>query len=226
MKSSETEPELKEQGMIATCTNCQARYQLEDAKVPKRIVKVRCPACSGVFSLDGSQVAALVEPEAPASVFGDTPKTETPAACQIEDNQGMLTSGFQDLPESPIVDSPVAPTVSEPASVLDEALEPADSAPATGLATLDEPAPATGKGRRRRCKEEMLARALVSDILVYNRETRDAGIAEGNLLESLGGEIKKSWELYKEKVTPEVANSTTYFREALNEILADGDQVF
>ena len=52
------------------------------------------------------------------------------------------------------------------------------------------------------------------------------GLAEGNLLEAVGGEIIKSWELYKEKVTPEVANSTTYFREALNEILADGESIF
>lgn len=72
----------------------------------------------------------------------------------------------------------------------------------------------------------MLARALVSDILVYNRELRDKAMADGNLLEVLGGEIKKSWELYKEKVTPEVANSTNHFRDALNEILADGNKVF
>ena len=45
-------------------------------------------------------------------------------------------------------------------------------------------------------------------------------------LEALGAEIKKSWELYKEKVTPEVANSNNHFRDALNEILAEGDKVF
>ena len=51
-------------------------------------------------------------------------------------------------------------------------------------------------------------------------------LAEGNLHEALGAEIKKCWELYKEKVTPEVANNTNYFREALNEILAEGADVF
>ena len=50
------------------------------------------------------------------------------------------------------------------------------------------------------------------------REARKAG--------ALGQEIKKSWELYKEKVTPEVANSTNHFRDALNEILADGENIF
>jgi hypothetical protein len=72
----------------------------------------------------------------------------------------------------------------------------------------------------------MLARALVSDILVYNREARDKALRDGNLLEVLGPEIKKSWELYKERVTPEVANSTTHFRDALNEILAGGKKIF
>jgi len=85
--------------------------------------------------------------------------------------------------------------------------------------------PATPR-RRVRDKTAMLARALVSDILVYNRETRDQALQAGNLLEALGPEIKKSWELYKEKVTPEVANSTTHFRDALNEILAEGQKVF
>jgi len=42
----------------------------------------------------------------------------------------------------------------------------------------------------------------------------------------LGGEIKKSWELYKQKVGPDLANSTEYFKEALNEILADGQKLF
>ena len=44
---------------------------------------------------------------------------------------------------------------------------------------------------------------------------------------TMGGyEIKKSWEVYKERVTPELANSTPYFRDALNEMLAEGKKVF
>lgn len=181
--------------MITTCTECQARYQLDDEKIPPRVIKVRCPACSGVFSLDGTQ-ARREEPQ--------------------------ITTGFE----------PVAPTAAAPAP---SAPPPAPAAPAAAVekpapsvAVMDAPAPqaAPRGGRRRRSKEEMLARALVSDIKVYNRELYDSAKAEGNLLEALGAEIKKSWELYKEKVTPEVANSTEHFRNALNEILADGEKVF
>jgi predicted Zn finger-like uncharacterized protein len=83
----------------------------------------------------------------------------------------------------------------------------------------DTASPADQKARR-------LARALVSDILVYNREKRDTALANGTLVRALGQEIKKSWELYKERVTPEVATSTNYFKEALNDILSEGQQIF
>ena len=33
-------------------------------------------------------------------------------------------------------------------------------------------------------------------------------------------------KIVEEKVTPEVANSTSHFRDALNEILAEGQKVF
>ena len=71
-----------------------------------------------------------------------------------------------------------------------------------------------------------LARVLVSDILVYNQEARDRALREGRLVSALGGEINKAWELYKSKVGPEVASSTTYFKDALNEILAEGEKIF
>ncbi len=227
--------------MIATCTSCQARYQLDDAKVPQRIIKVRCPACNGVFSLDGS----LREP-GPESEVMNPPKVGNAVMEAVnippvsEENSGFGDTAFEQNPISEVnapslPEQPAQPALAPekaPTHSLDSgpqtvaSAQAADELAEASVATLDEPSLGTGKSRRRRCKEEMLARALVSDILVYNRETRDAGLAEGNLLESLGGEIKKSWELYKEKVTPEVANSTTYFREALNEILADGEQVF
>ncbi|NIM19587.1 MAG: hypothetical protein GTO51_04305 [Candidatus Latescibacteria bacterium] len=90
------------------------------------------------------------------------------------------------------------------------------------------PAPKAKKSKSRTKEEraKRLARVLVSDILCYNREKRDQALIDGNLMSVLGEEIKKSWELYKEKVGPEVASSTNFFKEALNEILADGQKVF
>jgi predicted Zn finger-like uncharacterized protein len=195
--------------MITTCTDCQARYQLDETKVPKRKIRVRCPACQGVFGLDGTQTGAAVVDPMPAAAPAPEPVAEAPAQDDM-----VVTSGFESPAAAPPAPEPAAPAASQ-----------SDQAQSS-VAVLDQVSESTGSTRRRRSKEEMLARALVSDILVYNRELRDKALAEGNLLEALGAEIKKSWELYKEKVTPEVANSTNHFRDALNEILAEGDKVF
>jgi len=111
------------------------------------------------------------------------------------------------------------------------AVPPMEKAPAVAVepAAPVEDRPQTQKRRTAHGKEDRakrLARVLVSDILIYNREKRDESLADGTLMTVLGEEIKKSWELYKEKVGPEVANSNNYFKEALNEILADGQEVF
>jgi hypothetical protein len=80
--------------------------------------------------------------------------------------------------------------------------------------------------RKKKERSKRLARVFVSDILVYNKDKRDKGLAGGDLMTILGPEIKKAWEAYKEKIGPNVVESTDYFREALNEILADGQKVF
>lgn len=99
--------------------------------------------------------------------------------------------------------------------------------PEVATATMtEEPAPAQPAAVPQDQKAKRLARALVSDILVYNRDKRDKALAEGTLVQALGQEIKKSWELYKERVTPEVATESNYFKDALNDILAEGQKIF
>ncbi len=115
--------------------------------------------------------------------------------------------------------APVAPVMPE---------EPRAEAATQAAPPAPAPRPArhgrAGRGPQDRAKR--LARVLVSDILYYNRDRRDQALQDGTLMTELGEEIKKSWELYKEKVGLETAQSTNYFKEALNEILADGQQVF
>ena len=75
-------------------------------------------------------------------------------------------------------------------------------------------------------KARRLARALISDMIVYQPEKRQQALDRGDLKEVFEEEIKKSWEEYVGQVGEEVANSTPYFTEALNEILAGGQPVF
>jgi hypothetical protein len=51
-------------------------------------------------------------------------------------------------------------------------------------------------------------------------------LREGRLKELFQEELRKSWQEYVEQVGIEVAKSTPYFRDALNEILAKGKKVF
>lgn len=75
-------------------------------------------------------------------------------------------------------------------------------------------------------KARRLARALISDMVVYHPAKRQEGLRDGTLKQLFDEEIKKSWEEYADQVGKDVADSTPYFREALNEILADGKQLF
>ncbi len=75
-------------------------------------------------------------------------------------------------------------------------------------------------------KARRLARALVSDMIVYQPDKRQQALKAGNLRDAFDEEIKKSWEQYVEQVGEELANSTAYFTDALNEILAGGETMF
>ena len=63
-------------------------------------------------------------------------------------------------------------------------------------------------------------------MVVYHPGKRQEGLRDGNLKELFEEEIKKSWEEYADQVGREVAESTPYFREALDEILAGGRPIF
>ena len=75
-------------------------------------------------------------------------------------------------------------------------------------------------------KARRLARALISDMVVYHPAKRREGLRDGTLKALFEDEIKKSWEEYTDQVGKDVAESTTHFKDALNEILADGRQIF
>ncbi len=123
---------------------------------------------------------------------------------------------------TPVVARPVAPP---PAA-------PAPSAAATTGPTQAVPAKPSGRpvnpflSQDPAQKARRLARALISDLVVYYPDRRKDGLAQGTLKTLFQEEIQKSWEEYSEQVGKELAESTNYFNEALNEILAGGQKVF
>jgi hypothetical protein len=77
-----------------------------------------------------------------------------------------------------------------------------------------------------RQKARRLARALISDMLVYHPEKRQQGIRDGTLPQLFRDEIEKSWLEYVEQVGKDMADTTPFWTDALNEILAGGKKLF
>ena len=75
-------------------------------------------------------------------------------------------------------------------------------------------------------KARRLARALVSDLVVYHPDKRQEGLQNGTLKELFADEIQKSWEEYGDQIGPDVADAASYFNDALNDILSDGQKIF
>ena len=172
---------------------------------------IQCQSCTAKYLLPESKVPPQpIKVQCPKckAIFKLSPATEKIAA-------GAQTA-------QPIKATP--PGSGAPAGAAPH-IEPAAEAPGSDAAPKKSPARRLRGGTKEQ-RAKRLARVLVSDILCYNQEKRDQALVDGNLMTVLGEEIKKSWELYKEKVGPEVASSTNYFKEALNEILADGQKVF
>lgn len=119
-------------------------------------------------------------------------------------------------PVRPVAQAPLAPPQAAPRAA--PAPTPAAPPPRKPVNPFLASDPST-KARR-------LARALISDLVVYHPAKRADGIRDGTLKLLFEDEIKKCWEEYTDQVGLEMATSTSYFTEALNEILADGQPVF
>lgn len=116
--------------------------------------------------------------------------------------------------------------VETPAAVSERpepAAAPAAAAPAPSWPTA-APSPFGAADPETRARR--IARALVSDIVAYHGERRDRSLAAGTLRGDFREEILKSWDEYVEQVGVEIAKGSPFFRDALNDILAQGQKVF
>ena len=115
----------------------------------------------------------------------------------------------------PDVSDATSESASTPLGPVDEVVEGALS---RGVGHLEAQDP---HDRARR-----LARVVVSDIIAYYPTGYRESLSRGTLKEDFQDEVKKSWKEYIDQVSEELAESTPYFIEALNEILAEGEDVF
>ena len=64
-----------------------------------------------------------------------------------------------------------------------------------------------------------LARAIASDISLYNEEKIIEGVENDSLFDVLNEEIEEGRELYKSRVSPELYQSSNYYDRALVDII-------
>ncbi|RME27995.1 MAG: hypothetical protein D6806_03635 [Deltaproteobacteria bacterium] len=64
-----------------------------------------------------------------------------------------------------------------------------------------------------------LARAIASDISLYNRDKIIEGLENDNLFEVMEEEFERGRELYKSRVHPDLYNSTNFYDRAIVDIL-------
>ena len=192
--------------MNVRCPGCSRVYRVNPSLVPAGGVRARC-SCNTVLTIGGEATVR----EAPAEV---TPTAFAGAAIPT----AVPASATALVPEPAAAGAPpLAPA--PPAATVTPAAQPADE-------------PATSPTRPRfgaqdpDARARRIARALVSDMVVYNPERRDSALSAGTLRLEFKDEILKSWNEYVEQVGEETARGTAHFRNALNDLLAKGEKLF
>ncbi len=177
-----------------------------------------CPHCNTVFRVDPARIpagGARVRCSICRGVFqvgADVPAQPVMAAAAPA--SAASSAAPPSAPAPAPVEAPRPAAAPMPAAAAPAAAPPRAGAPSPFGAS--DPA---SKARR-------LARALVSDIVTYHPDRRETSLRDGTLKREFKEEIKKSWEEYVQQVGQETAQGTTFFRDALNDILARGQKVF
>src|SRR5690606_24510365 len=240
--------EASEEAMNVSCPQCATAFRVDPAKVPERGVRARVSVCGGLIAVRrpvGSSAPAAAAVAAPpaAPVASQAPnRVAAPVASPPPPPAAPVVPPPQAVPTPPVVPqaAPAAPPPPPPPPAVASPVVPVAVLPAVPTPAPQPVAPpaaeaaSAGSGRYTNpflqqdpaTRARRLARALVSDLVVYHPEKRQRGLVEGNLKDLFAEEIRKSWEEYTEQVGEELANSTPYFTEALNEILAEGNRIF
>lgn len=241
-------------GVRARCSECPEIFPVEDprrsADGAEAAVEAEPTASPDVTPSSGTGTPDVVAPpEGTTPVPGDSqvglgageegaePDEASPGRLVGDESVSEEASpgpGSASPQEAIVVDDapPVEAAPSEEAIADEEAVAPGeatvpDDAPAVEERGTQEASPRPRFGQRTpEEKAQRLARVLVSDMITYNPELYETALERGTLKEDFEEEIEKSWEEYVEQVGRELATSTSYWRDALNEILARGEDVF
>ena len=196
--------------ITVSCPSCNTSFPVDPAKVPPEGVRAQCSVCPEIFDVERpSETAPDTSPAPDATV----------ATIELAD---PLVGATVDLPPAGDAGGAVAAEGASDAETTPAATEE----PAKAAAEGESPGPIRFGRRTPADKAKSLARSLVSDLIAYNPEKHKEALAGGNLQEVFGEEIEKSLKEYQEQVEPDVIAEGSFFNDALNSILAEGQTIF
>jgi predicted Zn finger-like uncharacterized protein len=208
--------------MIVECSNCHTKYNVNEEKIPATGVRVKCHKCQAIIVINR-----------PAT---DRTTAERPAH---EPARPQPT-------RPPVPERPVAPSAPREAPVSDRRTEPPVQERPTPAAPKPSPPPAappeapsetppseaprfedmSEEDKKWHQRARRLAKALASDLVLYNQDKVERGLRDGTLAQLLGSEIRRSWEYYCQQVPEHIVKNTDYFKELLNKIVGKGKEIF
>ena len=196
--------------ITVSCPSCNTSFPVDPAKVPPEGVRAQCSVCPEIFDVERpSETAPDTSPAPDATV----------ATIELAD---PLEGAAVDLPPAEGAGGTVAAEGASDAETTPAATEDAAKTTVEG----EGPGPIRFGRRSPADKAKSLARSLVSDLIAYNPEKHKEALAGGNLQEVFGEEIEKSLREYQEQVEPDVIAEGSFFNDALNSILAEGQSIF
>jgi len=233
--------------MLVQCTGCNTTYKIADQKVPPGGVKVKCPKCRVVFLVRkevesepetlgeklfgkdvvrrpfGEEKIAHEKVEAEEGPATEEKTSESQENIEKEPAPSVEETAFESTREA--IGETEKETVRETVREMVKEMVGETVVPQVPPISSTEPEAIASSFQPKEEDPRNLARALISDVLFYNRDKRDKGLEEGKVLAYLGREIARSWELYKERVGIEKALGTDCFREAVNDILGESREI-
>lgn len=74
-------------------------------------------------------------------------------------------------------------------------------------------------------RAQQLARAIASDIQLYNRDKIEAGLRDDNFFAALADEITEGRDLFRSRVTPELFRRNFFDRAIIDRVLRPMAQI-
>ncbi len=192
--------------MIVECSHCRTTYNIDEKKIPQAGVKVRCKQCDNVIYIK-------------RPVSG---REKTPPVTTGKQPSAVTTPGTdRTAPPPPQMEKPPSLQVPEKADLERKAVEES----VERKARLSEQG-MSEEDKKWHARARRLAKALASDLVLYNKARVEQGLREGSIAQLLGPEIRRSWEYYCQQIPKHIVESTDYFKEQLNTIVGRGKKIF